>query len=279
MRETDPKASRRVFVHAHIPKCGGTTFMEILERNFKGDYSWDFCLLNTPYAAADVARILKRHGRLRALSSIRFSFDLPFDSGLAELVGIAFVRRPSDRFLSSYFYGRHVLRRPHKSKQHKTLEGYVKAMEEDGSFARYFEIQTRFLVGEGGDGGLGRVKERLEAGRVLLFPLERFDEACLVLARRYPEEFRDVAYAWRNRSPRNQAVTEEVRARLEDASGADQELYRMANAWLDAELRRLFPQGTGEALARHTRRCKAARGFPRRFALWCGRFAATFRKK
>jgi len=257
-----PAAIREVFLHVHVRKCGGSTFhTQMLKRNFGAGYYRDASLLDDRYSAEQMSMILDRCDWLQAYSSHKISLDLPYERTSDRSWAIVFVRDPVARFLSHYFY----LRNHPKSWDQRSRELTIAQYVEHAIANRLLETerqhgQLQHLVDIGGVAGMERVEAALRTGRVLLMPVERFDEACVLLEHRFPHSFRDCRYRDRiNRSQIDQTPDETTRQQLRDASDeAEFRLWEKADGWLDRALAESIgdrPQ-IDAAVAAFRRRCR-----------------------
>lgn len=201
---------RRVFVHLHIPKCGGSTVGDLLKRNFRRALGETNGILNDyQYTSEQVSRIIDHFPDLRCLTGHKLSCDLPFSRPDLDLVAFTWVRDPVDRFVSHYFYHRnHTSLVP----QAKTLDlgAYVEWALEKGNMPAYIDGQVRFLTG----GSTTRIEELAEAGRLLLFPLEALEASFATLAQRYPDAFPDTLVQTKNVSAKDQPLPPGLRERI-----------------------------------------------------------------
>ena len=94
-----------------------------------------------------------------------------------------------------------------------------------------------------------------------MFPLESFDESCIILETLYPIHFKDCAYVVYNVSTRDQLVEHKHRDLINEFVCHDVELYRMAQAFLDSLINKHFPEaGSMEnALDNFVKRCEKQR--------------------
>ena len=60
------------------------------------------------YTREDVGEIVRCHPHLKCLSDHKFSLDLPWDHVHAEIFALSYVRDPVERFVSRYFFHRHL---------------------------------------------------------------------------------------------------------------------------------------------------------------------------
>ena len=230
-------------IFLHIGKTAGTTLRQVLRRNF-------------PSSQIMVVRI---HGRPRDETLDRFA-ALPEEVrarprllvghtvyGLHEHVPrpsvyISMVRKPFNLVLSQY---RFVLRTPgHRhheivSSKHMSIQEYIESgisMEMDNS-------QTRAISGDRSTPFGGCTDDMLEAAKRHIdesFPIvgltERFDETLILLRKTFG--WSKLHYVSANVAPKEPlAMSEEVRALIEDHNRLDRELYRYVGERFDEALR------------------------------------------
>jgi hypothetical protein len=168
------------------------------------------------------------------------SGDLPYERENEEIIGLAFVREPVSRFVSSYNFQRGDTYLGGHAKHHVFEEFVRKALvEEDNPWWR--NGQTFTLGGSGDEEGLSRVRERVSKGQLILLPTERFDECCVLLERLFPGEFSDCRYTRLNVSQRRETGSEMERDTIAKYMERDSELWNYANEFLDLKLRGIFP--------------------------------------
>jgi len=241
---------RPFFVFAHLTKCAGTTFINILRRNLGDRFRHDNGLLQDyQYTLEQMSRIIAMYPALDCIASHRYGFALPFANPACprEVHAFSFVRHPVDRALSHYFFHRG---RPwvNTDPVHVDLLPYFEKFDrEPASLRNYKDGQTRLLAGPA---GLPRLEELVRAGHARVFPIDRFDDAMLVLETAHPDFFPDCSYVPLNTSARDQSVPGEVRQLILRHQQTDFELCRFAAAQLDAELQRLFPDPAALAAKR-----------------------------
>lgn len=229
---------RSVFIHVHIPKCGGTTFIDILGRNlvFDKDRTWD----SRFYNRQQVKNIIRRFNSIQAFSSHNFSLDIPFDISEVDLYSIVFVRDPVRRFVSHYFFQRNRKKYYSEKAWEMDLDEYITYALDGNRETFYARGQMYYLLGSVDD-PYEEIEAYLNSGRLLLFPVERFDEACIVLETLFPEHFQDCAYVKRNISIKDQRITRHSRKRIENYATHDRGLHKMAHAFLDRKIEEEIP--------------------------------------
>ena len=248
---------KRVFFHIHIWKTAGTTFLDICRQNFGEAFRRDIMLIQNWFLSRDQLRwLLDYHGWLRCYSCHMLSGELPWDVDDTEVVGIAFVRNPVNRFISSYTFQRGDTYRGGIAKANDFDAFCHKALvETDNPFWR--NGQTYILGGSRTASGVAEIAERMRQGRMVVLPMERFDECCMVLERLFPDEFTDCSYTRRNVSRQKTILTDQQQAAIAQYMDLDIKLMALANDYLDTALDRLLPdaQTRGQYMDDFRRRC------------------------
>ena len=231
---------RDFFFHVHVPKCAGTTFNAILKANFGSAFFADYGLLNDyQYSKEQVMQILRGFPHLQCVASHHLSIHLPFENDVARVRAIVFARRPADWVASTYFYNRG---QPHTAGQMAKQVDFATYVEKRFQAAAPGSIgQTRLLAHVGGDEGFDHIRNTVEKHDVLLFPVDGFDESCVVLETLFPAFFRDCSFARQNVSVRDQASLPDLEQRIEKVLAADFKLYAFAQSQLEERIQKLFP--------------------------------------
>lgn len=231
------------FIFCHIPKSAGTLFGQILERNFRKRFYpyyglWD----NRFFSKEDVAGMCDLHPQYECLASHMFSLDLPFESERIDFRAITFIRNPVDRALSLYSYSFRMAKLNPGYQPAGSIQDFFKSIIDNGDDARFFNAQYRFLCGENNKiNGIDKIKGLSESGKLLIAPLERFEDACLILEKLYPTNFKNAAYGGRsNASKKPKHVPIELAYLLEEKNYLDWELLDIANQLFDDLFKKVF---------------------------------------
>jgi hypothetical protein len=164
-----------MIVHLHIMKNGGSTFNEILERNFgEGLVRWypdDNSAFKT--TAEEMDAFVRAHSDAQAMASHKLRYPLPPLPGV-EYRYVTFLRHPVERAVSLYFHER--LRYPPGSGHRSELpiDEYLLQLRRTGWFGNW-QCRQLHLSAE-----LEKAKEAL-ASCACVGLVERYD-ASLVLA-------------------------------------------------------------------------------------------------
>jgi hypothetical protein len=235
-----------LFVHVHIRRSGGTTFYsQVLRNNFQEGFYRDSSLIHYQYTSAQFEQIIDNCSWLRAYSSHKVSLDLPFHRQNPTPVAIVFVRDPVDRVISQYFHHRTNSKDWLPKTKELSLSEYIHYALVEGHIKEYVQegplSQLEFISGSAGESALAAIEKLWEEGHLLLFPMEGFDQACVLLERLYPDHFTDCAYRRRNVSRKDQQVNNEQRQIIgEFIPPADFQLIRLAHQSLSGLLARHF---------------------------------------
>jgi hypothetical protein len=248
---------RNVWLHVHVPKAGGSTLRQLMNRSFgRGYYNSTSLLESRQYTSDEVREIIRCHPHVTCMSDHKLSLDLPYDTEHARLYAICYVRDPVERFISRYFFHRHY-EEVACIAQRMSFEEFVQAE----LIERYAHPQTNsqiyFLNGGRSFTDLEVIHQALATGRVFLFPIERFDESCIFLEREFEQFFQDLTYVRANVSKKDAEISEHDRVQVYELLKADYALFDLANQQMDAALERAFPdiEDREQTLADFLERC------------------------
>lgn len=219
---------RDLFVHIHIPKCGGTTVADFLKRNFGTRLLLTSSVLNDyQYDAVQVEKIINHHPDVECISGHKLSTDLPYYRTDWNIVAFSWVRDPVERFISHYFFHRNHTTLVPEAKQLSLVE-YTKWALVEGNQPNYINGQTKFLSGSNGD--FDRINTLIHERKLLVYPLKNLQLSLHDLANRYPASFHEVSIDSKNRSERDQAVPEDFSKLVEPFVEQDIKLLELAKA-------------------------------------------------
>jgi len=231
-----------MWFHVHVPKAGGSTLRQLMNRNFgKGYYNSVSLLESKQYTCDDVREIAKSQPWLRCMSDHKLSLDLPFDYPDAAIHAYTFVRDPVDRYVSRYFYHRRADIEC-AARSASDFREFIEYELVQGHVEPHVRSQLCFLNQGRSDRDLTVVHQALATGRAFLFPVERFDEAAICLETLFPETFRDLSYLPVNQAERTQDVAPEDLALVRRHVSGDLPLYDLACQELERCLAQCFPR-------------------------------------
>lgn len=234
---------QKKFIFCHIPKSAGTLFGQILERNFKSRFYpyyglWD----NRFFTKEDVVGMCKLHPQYDCLASHMFSLNLPYDFEEKDIKAITFIRNPVDRALSLYFYTFRMAKLNSGFKPPESIENFFDALFSDKENRRFCNAQFGFLLGHHSfEVGISEIEMLANSGNLFIAPVERFDDACILLEYKYPNYFRNTAYGLRrNVAERDREVPVHITKMLTDHNKLDLDLHKIAEHLLDKNLNAVF---------------------------------------
>ena len=250
-------AKRQAWLHVHVPKAGGSTLRQLMNRNFGDSYYNSNSLLETKqYTCEDVSEIVRCHPWVRCMSDHKLSLDLPWDHVDANIFAISYVREPVERFISRYFFHRHF-EEVNCIAQRMSFREFANAELVDQYVHPQTNSQVYFLNGGRGNEDLSVIEKALGTGRGFMFPIERFDESCICLESLFPTVFSDLSYVRANVSKRDAKISETDRQFAHRYLKDDEGVFARSHEFLDQTLARTFrsDEDRESALAEFKDRC------------------------
>jgi hypothetical protein len=232
---------RSTWLHVHVPKAGGSTLRQLFNRNFgQGFYNSNSLLETKQYTREDVSEIIRCHPWLRCFSDHKLSLDLPWNHSDARVMAVCFVRDPVERFISRYFFHRNF-EEVACIAQRMSFRDFANEELVNGYAHPQTNSQIWFLNGGRSFDDMSVIEAALATGQAWLFPIERFDEACIVLEKNFPESFSDLSYVMTNVSKKDMEIDPEDRDFVAGHLAHDQPVWDLANEFLESALRKSYP--------------------------------------
>lgn len=224
---------RKFLINIHIPKCGGTTFLEVLNRNFgeKFDFSYGH-IWRDFFNSEQISNYIKTDHRFDAFSTHEISLNLPFDSDEFSLYSTIALRDPVDRCCSHYFFERQRGTSKFPDTLGQSLDAFIENLLdlEDHWLLNY---QTKHLIRDTELQGIADVLDFVNQRKVFPIVVERFTDSMMLLEDRLPFWFADCSYVQANQSEHTESLRPDLKKRLADRNHQDVMLHHWANGILD----------------------------------------------
>lgn len=242
---------RQCWMHVHVPKAGGSTLRQLMNRNFGERYNNSKSLLETKqYTRDDVGEIVRCHPHLSCLSDHKFSLDLPWDHQHAQLFALSYVRDPVERFISRYFFHRHF-EEVSCVAQRMSFRDFAETELIAQDVHPQTNSQIYFLNGGRSFDDLSVIHDALATERAFLFPIERFDESCICMERLFPTVFSDLSYVRANVSKKDAEISEDERQMVGRYLKQDYPVFELAEQFLNKTLQSAFHSDDDRKSALH----------------------------
>lgn len=245
------------WLHVHVPKAGGSTLRQLMNRNFgEGFYNSQSLLETKQYTCEDVSEIVRCHPWVKCFSDHKLSLDLPYDHEHSRIFALSYVRDPVERFISRYFFHRHF-EEVNCIAQKMSFRDFANAELVEQYVHPQTNSQIYFLNGGKSNEDMSLIENALASGKAFLFPIERFDESCIVLERKFPTFFSDLSYVRANVSKKDARLSEADREFVHRYLKIDLPVVDVANRFLDSLLESEFSSDDDRdsALAEFKDRC------------------------
>jgi hypothetical protein len=256
-------AAPKRIVFSHVPKAAGTTMGRLLKKNL-GSKFYSYYGLYDHYMlrAIDVERMLEFHPQLLGVSSHLLSLDLPWDSENFMICAVAFVREPIDRAQSLFFYQQKTSNNKGISGQVNSESFFQSILDKDSEAGYPFmNAQWNFLQGKRSSWQYDFLLTHIQSGRLVIAPMERFDDACILLEKIHPELLPDMAYPCRqNTTARTSVLPLEIQEALAEQNSRDFELYEWTQAVFDRQFENVLGPNPAPVREDFKKRCAAVAG-------------------
>jgi hypothetical protein len=246
-----------VWLHVHVPKAGGSTLRQLMNRNFgKGFYNSNSLLEVKQYTRQDVSEIIRCHPWLRCFCDHKLSLDLPFEVDFAMVRALVYVRDPLERFISRYFFHRNF-EEVNCIAQRMSFREFATAELIEKNCHPQTNSQIYFLNGGRSFTDMQIIDQAIATGQAYLFPIERFDESCICLEHLFPTIFADLSYVPANVSMKDTVIESADREFAAALLQQDQPVFELAQRFLNDLLATTFgsDQATDLALEEFRDRC------------------------
>jgi len=195
-------------------------FWEILKMNFGNELKADYPSPSYYPLPKEALNWALYQYPYRCFTSHNYNLS-SVDTSLCKFDAFAFVRDPVAKFISYYFFNRGIPQTAdwHATKTHSFTD-YVRLLAENPlHFGFQTDISQQDMLSGITGSSIEIVEESVDAGLLNLFPTEKFDEAMVVLEKKFPTDFKDCSYSKKiNTSGRDQKISKEDLDLIEQVS-------------------------------------------------------------
>lgn len=248
----------------HVPKAAGTTMGRILKKNL-GERFYPYYGLYDRYIfnARDVERILEFAPHIDAIASHLISLDLPWDSNQHSIYAIAFVRDPIDRAVSLFYYLQKLAADRGGEVRNNPNEFFNHIMNSDTDEKKLYSNAQYNFLGRFVENvvSLNQLLQHVDSGHLVIAPMERFDDACLVLEKIHPDYLSDMSYPGKqNIAQRGCALSESTLKLLRKNNELDIKIYEWTQTVFDRQFQNVIGANATRAREYFKKRCAAVAG-------------------
>jgi hypothetical protein len=247
--------SRKFLINIHIPKCGGTTFLGVLQRNFRNRYDSSYGHIWRDFYTEDqILKYIVDDPRFEVFSSHEVSLNLPFFSDKVDLDCTVSLRDPLQRTISHYFFERQRRTTKFKDTLNLTLNQWLELLLKQQDHW-LFNYQTKHLIR---NTTFKDAKDIVDlATKVKLHPvvLERMPESMVMLEQHLSDRFKDCSFKATNQSRHTENPDSELTAELLKRNSQDLVLEKWGNQVLDQFLSN-DPEAHNARMVKFYSRCK-----------------------
>lgn len=235
---TDTKQEKLFFCFIHIPKCGGTTFHDILKRNLGDSYQNIYHGLYEGSIPSYNLKLYIEESSIRTgIGGHRLSLDLPFfDCKKVDIKAISFIREPIERIRSEYFYVKSLsgnIGQNSNVRNYDYSEYLQYLIDNQSARDKIGKYQLKFLFGKL-QPSFKRIEKLVASKNLFLFPLDKFDLACLLLEKEFPGLLKDASFFKQNvRYNHQKQSLNDLEKKLNKLIIDDKKLYNIADKQLN----------------------------------------------
>lgn len=224
---------KKFLINIHVPKCGGTTFLKVLQNNFGAKYDSSYGHIWRDFFSADqVAHFIKTDSRFEVFSTHEISLNLPFDDKMIDLSCTVGLRDPVSRCVSHYFFERQRGTSKFQDTLDLSLNDFLQQVldAEDHWLINY---QTKHLCRDTDLTNAEEIVKLAEDKRIFPIVLERFPESMLMLEDVMSDWFSDCSFVPTNMSRHTEKIDSSVESELRARNHQDEVLLKWGNSFLD----------------------------------------------